>query len=121
MEEVRDIWAVPKLEDGVLRRSLYGNLAELGGVPWKDRKVYAGHSSRTVRHMLRKHVVISCEPQPHPELLNFLREFSTESHQCVSLEQGPRERGGVKRFFPKQASGRRARGYRQTWTAGART
>lgn len=75
MEGVREVWAVAELEKGVLWRSLYGNLAELGGVRWEDGKVYAGHAPKVIQRILRNHPVVSSEPDPHPELMKFLRHL----------------------------------------------
>lgn len=98
MEEVKEFWAVPRLRDGVLWRSLYGNLAGLGGTPWEDGKIYRGHKVRTVRRLLRSHPVVSSEPKPHPELLRFLRRlFPGEGRRA---EPRPRPSDDVvQRFF----------------------
>ncbi len=78
---MREVWAVAELAKGVLWRSLYGNLAGLGGVRWEDGKVYARHNPKVVRHILRDHAVVSSEPRPHPELIKFLRRLLVEKLQ----------------------------------------
>jgi len=87
MERVHEVWAVPDLEKGVLWRSLYGNLAGLGGVRWEDGKIYAGHAPQVVHRLLRKHWVVSSEPQPHPELLRSLRQLLMKEKLQEMTEQ----------------------------------
>lgn len=84
MEGIPGAWAQAELAKGVLWRSLYGNLAELGGVPWEDGKVYGDHSSSVVRRLLRDHPVVSSEPHPHPELLRLLRRLVRRNFSCSS-------------------------------------
>jgi len=87
MERVREVWTVAELEKGVLWRSLYGNLAGLGGVRWEDGKIYAGHAPQAVHRFLREHWVVSSEPHPHPELLRFLRRLLTKEKLQEISEQ----------------------------------